>query len=90
MLLTVWFLKNFHLCCFDTRPLSGDKVSTKVVNDAKPEILLPVIVRKIAPDSLVQADCYRSYSALDVSDFYHQRITHSALFARRNITLMVL
>ena len=36
---------------------------------------------KIAPDSVVYLDCYRSYHALDVSDFYHERINHSKLFA---------
>ena len=42
---------------------------------------MPVIARKIAPDSIVYTDCYRSYKALDVSDFYHERINHSKLFA---------
>ena len=60
----------------------GGKVFTKVINDTKTETLLPLITRKIAPDSIVYTDCYRSYNALDVSDFYHERINHSALFAR--------
>lgn len=59
----------------------GGKVFTKVVNDTKTETLMPWITRKIAPDSIVYTDCYRSYNALDVSDFYHERINHSALFA---------
>ena len=59
----------------------GGKVYTKVVNDTKTETLMPLIVRKIAPDSLVYTDGYRSYNALDVSDFYHKRINHSVLFA---------
>ena len=59
----------------------GGKVFTKVVEDTKPTTLMPVIVRKIAPDSVVYTDCYRSYNALDVSDFRHERINHSALFA---------
>ena len=59
----------------------GGKVYTKVVSDTKTETLLPLITRKIAPDSIVYTDCYRSYNALDVSDFYHERIIHSALFA---------
>ena len=42
---------------------------------------MPLIARKIAPDSVVYTDCYRSYNALDVSDFYHERINHSKLFA---------
>jgi transposase len=60
----------------------GGKVYTKVVSDTKTETLLPLITRKIAPDSIVYTDCYRSYNALDVSDFYHERINHSALFAK--------
>lgn len=59
----------------------GGKVYTKVVSDTKSETLMPLITRKIAPDSVVYTDCYRSYNALDVSDFYHERINHSALFA---------
>ena len=59
----------------------GGKVFTKVVNDTKTTTLMPLITRKIAPDSVVYTDCYRSYNALDVSDFHHHRINHSALFA---------
>ena len=43
----------------------GGKVYTKVVNDTKAITLMPLITRKIAPDS-VYPDCYRSYHALDV------------------------
>lgn len=59
----------------------GGKVYTKVVINTKAETLMPLITRKIAPDSVVYTDCYRSYNALDVSDFYHERINHSKLFA---------
>lgn len=59
----------------------GGKVFTKVVNDTKAVTLMPLIVRKVAPDSVVYTDCYRSYNALDVSSFHHHRINHSALFA---------
>jgi transposase len=59
----------------------GGKVFTKLVDDTKTTTLMPVIIRKIAPDSVVYTDCYRSYNALDVSDFRHERINHSALFA---------
>ena len=60
----------------------GGKVYTKVVGDTKSETLMPLITRKIAPDSVVYTDCYRSYNALDVSHFYHERINHSMLFAQ--------
>ena len=59
----------------------GGKVFTKVVVDPKTATLMPLITRKLAPDSVVYTDCYRSYNALDVSDFHHERINHSALFA---------
>ena len=49
--------------------------------NTKTETLMPVIVRKIKPDSCVYTDTYRSYDALDVSKFYHERINHSELFA---------
>ena len=41
---------------------------------------MPVIKREIAPDSIVHADSYRSYNALDVSGFHHHRINHSERF----------
>ena len=59
----------------------GGKAYTKVVSDTRAITLMPLITRKIAPDSAVYTDCYRSYNALDVSDFYHERINHSKLFA---------
>jgi transposase len=59
----------------------GGKVFTKVANDTKAVTLMPLIAKKVAPDSIVYTDCYRSYNALDVSDFHHHRINHSALFA---------
>ena len=60
----------------------GGKVYTMVVGDTKSETLMPLITRKITPDSVVYTDCYRSYNTLDVSHFYHERINHSTLFAQ--------
>ena len=57
------------------------KVFTVVVENTRTETLMPVIVRKIKPDSWVYTDTYRSYDALDVSKFHHERINHSELFA---------
>ncbi|MCK3657055.1 transposase [Pasteurellaceae bacterium Macca] len=56
------------------------KVFTVVVSDTKTTTLMPVIARKIKPDSGVYTDTYRSYDALDVSEFHHERINHSELF----------
>ena len=35
----------------------GGKIYTKVVNDTRSETLMPLISRKIAPDSVVCTDC---------------------------------
>jgi len=58
----------------------GGKVYTKVIPDAKAQTLLPIIREKVVPDSIVYTDYYRSYNALDVSEFKHYRINHSKLF----------
>ena len=60
----------------------GGKVYAKVVDNARTATLMPVIQRKIAPDSWVYTDSFRSYDALDVSQFHHVRINHSVEFAR--------
>lgn len=44
----------------------GGMVYVKVVTDTKSTTLMPVITRKIAPDSVVYTDSYRSYNTLDV------------------------
>jgi transposase len=59
----------------------GGKVYTKIIPDASSASLMPIIERKIIPDSIVYSDCWRAYNALDVSDFHHHRINHSKLFA---------
>lgn len=41
---------------------------------------MPVIKRKIKPDSFVYTDSYRSYNTLDVSEFKHFRVNHSKEF----------
>jgi len=59
----------------------GGKVYTAVVNDTKSSTLMPVITCKVAPDSIVYTDSYRSYNVLDVSAFSHHRVNHSTRFA---------
>ena len=61
----------------------GGKVYTKIVQDTKTDTLLPIIRRKIVPDSVVYTDFYRSYNVLDVSEFHHHRINHSTHFAEK-------
>ena len=57
------------------------KVYTKVISDAKSRTLMPIIHQKIVPDSIVYTDTFRSYNALDITHFKHERINHSKLFA---------
>lgn len=61
----------------------GGKVYTAIIPNAKTETLLPIIQEKVEPDSIVYTDTFRSYNALDVSDFHHLRINHSKLFAEK-------
>jgi len=44
------------------------RVYTVVVDNAKPETLLPVIKQKIMPDSIVYTDSLSSYDKLDVKN----------------------
>jgi transposase len=78
--LLIWFSYCGKVAVFGILKRGG-KVYTKVVSDTKAITLMPVIINKIAPDSIVYTDCYRSYNALDVSGFYHERINHSLLFS---------
>ena len=57
----------------------GDRVYRKIIPDAKSATLMPIIERKVIPDSLVYSDCWRGYNALDVSDIKHCRINHSKM-----------
>jgi transposase len=62
----------------------GGQVYTQVIDDTKSATLMPIIRERIKPDSIVYTDCYRSYNALDVSEFKHYRINHSELFAHKH------
>ena len=59
----------------------GGRVYTKIISDASRAMLIPIIERKVVPDSIVYSDCWKAYNVLDVSDFKHFRINHSVLFA---------
>jgi transposase len=60
------------------------KVYTKIIPDASSATLMPIITRKITPDSIVYTDYWRGYNALDVAEFKHYRINHSKLFANQH------
>jgi transposase len=57
------------------------KVYTKVIPNASSATLMPIINRKIQPDSIVYTDCWTAYNAIDVTQFRHYRINHSEFFA---------
>ena len=59
----------------------GGKVHTKIIINASGATLLPIIERKVIPDSIVYSDCWKGYNALDIAGFKHYRINHSKLFA---------
>ena len=62
----------------------GRRVYTQIIPDAKSDTLIPIIERKVIPDSIVYSDCWRGYNVLYVSDFKHYRINHSKLFAAKH------
>lgn len=59
----------------------GGKVYTQIIPNAATQTLMPIIQRKVIPDSIVYSDALPSYNVLDVSEFRHYRINHSKLFA---------
>ena len=61
----------------------GGKVYAKIIPNAASATLMPIIEKKVSPDSIVYTDCWKGYNALDVSRFKHRRINHSVLFADR-------
>ena len=62
----------------------GGKVYTKIIPDAKSSTLMPIIQKKVKPDSIVYTDYWRGYNVLDISEFKHYRINHSKLFAHKH------
>ena len=62
----------------------GERVYTKIIPAASAKTLMPIIERKLVPDSIVYSDCWHGYNALDVSEFKHCRINHSKLFSDKH------
>jgi transposase len=62
----------------------GGKVFAEIIPDSKSKTLMPLIKKKVVPDSIVYTDTFGSYNALDVSEFKHLRINHSKLFAEKH------
>ena len=53
-----------------------------IIPNARADTLIPIIREKVKPDSIIYTDSFRSYNALDVSEFTHYRINHSKEFAQ--------
>lgn len=51
------------------------------IQDTSSVTLLPIIERKVIPDSIVYSDSWRGYNVLDIAGFKHYRINHAKLFA---------
>ena len=60
----------------------GGKVYAVMVEDTKSATLVGIIKDKVTPDSIVYSDTYKSYNALDVTDFQHHRINKTKTFAK--------
>jgi len=59
----------------------GGHVYACMIPDASSATLMPIIRRKVLPDSIVYTDYWTAYNALDVSEFRHERINHSEEYA---------
>jgi len=53
-----------------------------IIPNARADTLISIIRERVKPDSIVYTDSFRSYNALDVSEFTHYRINHSKEFAQ--------
>ena len=59
----------------------GGKVYTQMIADAKRETLLPIIKRRVRPDSVVYSDTWASYDTLSMEGYHHRRINHQQSLA---------
>ena len=68
----IWFMLPFILMT-TIFPVVGilkrqGRVYTKIVPDVKSATLIPILERKVIPDSIVYTNSWHSYNVLDVSD----------------------
>ena len=62
----------------------GGKVFAQVVSDTKSKTLIPIIKKKICPQSILYTDTYPSYNSLSAAGFRHYRINHSKEFSNKS------
>jgi transposase len=55
----------------------GGRVYAQMIANCKRATLLPIIRRKVAPESVVYSDTFASYDTLSVEGYEHVRINHS-------------
>ena len=60
----------------------GGRVYTAVPPDLARATLMPILRRKVAPDSLVITDGLRVYDTLDAEGFRHERVSHEETLAQ--------
>lgn len=59
----------------------GGKVYTQMIVDCKRDTLMPIIRRRVKPDSVVYSDTFASYSTLSAEGYHHVRIDHGQALA---------
>jgi transposase len=60
-----------------------EKACTVIVHDRISCSLMPEVLKKIAPHSIVYTDSYHSCNVLGVSGFQHRRFNHPEEFANK-------
>jgi transposase len=55
----------------------GGRVYAQMIADCKRDTLLPIIQRRVKPDSVVYSDTFASYDTLNVEGYEHVRINHA-------------
>jgi transposase len=61
----------------------GERIYAQI-DEAKTDMLAPIIKEKIVPDSIVYSDGFKVHYVLDVSEFKHYRINHSKNFVKKH------
>ncbi len=59
----------------------GGKVYTQMIVDCRRDTLMPIIRRKVKPDSVVYSDTFASYNTLASEGYHHVRINHDRALA---------
>ena len=54
----------------------GGRVYAQMIADCRRDTLLPIIKRRVKPDSVVYSDTFASYDTLSVEGYHHVRINH--------------